>query len=330
MTAPRRDPLRAAARGTSLIELSLVVFVIGIMCVTAFGYYMGERDEARATATRAKAAQIRQAFRQYLVDHGQFPRSMSDMKGRYLKQVPVTTAWGHDFKITFEASPKLVYSTWRGTIERKYAEDLLDPWGTDLLKGMADFGPLFAQKSAPAKMMIGKKWVQSRIDTRDLDGFDALGRPVYNELQGSYVFDATLELRLVSPDNPETTENDPGYDIAFTLGGGYISQIKKNTEPTVWYGPEDAMTRLDIAGTEENLVMEIGISDCHYLSSFAMEIYKPAIGGTRVFYGNREALTLPPRTADVIIDPDTGYEVRVMEPMPVRLERYLHEVTRIN
>ncbi len=322
-------PLKTADRrpvnGASLIELTITVFVIGILCISAFPYFFGERDEARKKVTQAKAAQIKEAIKQYQVENGRFPSALSDLKGQYLREYPPLTGWKKEFRLIYDPNPKLLYSTWTGDIEKKYVDEVLDPWKPDLVGKDADFAALFASRPGSSKILVGKKWCQGRVDTVPTEGVDALGRPVYNQNQGEIIYDTTLEIRLLTPDDPETTVNDPGYDIAFRTTGGAIVSYKKNNGPAEVYDPSEGRTEFVFEGTEEVSVLELGIVGCPFLAQFSMEVFRPGIPGTKLYYGAREVLSIPQKAVESYIDPDTGYEVRVREQLPIRLERYFHE-----
>jgi hypothetical protein len=126
-------------------------------------------------------------------------------------------------------------------------------------------------------------------------------------------------VRLLVPDDPQTTATDPGFDLAFRITGGSIVSLKRETTTTA-FDPAEGKTELILEGTQENAVMEIGVSGCPFLTQFSMEIFRPAIAGTKIYYGQREVLSLPDTPTRSYTDPRHGLRSEDPERLRVRLE----------
>lgn len=310
-------------RGTSLLELSIVVMVIGILCVTAFEYYKGERDNVRIKVTEAKVSQIQAAFRQYYVENGQFPRSMGELRGKYIAQLPVRNAWGDPIELVYGDIPRIHYNIYKSGARVKIEKEVLDPWKLDVKTGVT-LQQMFDQKKPTAKIMLGKTVIKPHVINQETEGTDLMGRTVYNEFFGDYVFDASIEVICKTPDDPETTPTDPGHDIRVSFSGGEIYSLTSN----------NPLAEINFLGSEftasssvQLVKYSIDLRDCPFLTTFNFEIFAPGTPGLTLYYGQHEIMTMPP--CDLYDNNEAGTDpIWLRKFSPVSIERSLHEDTR--
>lgn len=66
----------------------IVIVIIGILAAALLPKFAGAQAKARNTARKADLNQLTTALNAYQVDYGQFPASLDDLKGTYIKDVP--------------------------------------------------------------------------------------------------------------------------------------------------------------------------------------------------------------------------------------------------
>lgn len=312
-----------ARRGVSLLELSIVVMVIGILCVTAYEYFRGEKEMVRAKVTEMKVRQIKEAYRQFYVETGHFPRTMGELRGKYLAQFPVRNAWGEIIEIEYGESPKIVYSTYHSGSRVKRRTDLFDPWDVDTQSG-GSLQNIFDKRPGTAKIMIGKTAVKGRLITEETDGVDMMGRTVYNEFFGEYVYDCSIEIICRTPDDPDTTPVDPGHEIRVSFSGGELSAVTADN-------PQADLKFLGAEFTGSSSVLltkyQLDLRACPFMTTFNLEIFSPGTPGLILYYGRHEIMRLP--ACDVYDSNPGGTDpIWLREFSPVSVERALHENTR--
>lgn len=69
-----------ARRGFSLIELTLVLAIMGVLIAVASFNMLGQGDKAKARATNATMATIRTAIDQYNLDNSAFPPDLATLQ----------------------------------------------------------------------------------------------------------------------------------------------------------------------------------------------------------------------------------------------------------
>ncbi len=96
----RRQQLSAAhmARGFSLLELTLVLVIIGIL-IAAAGVAIGSAGErAKVKVTRSSLATIKQQLTAYNLEYSSYPPSLSTLiTAKFLEDKKLKDAWARDF-----------------------------------------------------------------------------------------------------------------------------------------------------------------------------------------------------------------------------------------
>lgn len=91
---------KTAGRGFTLVEISVVISVIAILCAIAYPLAAGNVRKAREAALRQDLRVMREAIDKYHAAFGRYPRELDDLvKARFLRAVPpdpiagTTPAW---------------------------------------------------------------------------------------------------------------------------------------------------------------------------------------------------------------------------------------------
>lgn len=83
------SPSRSRARGFTLLELMIVMFILIILASVALPQYRKIMQHARETVLRDDLFQMRKAIDQFTADKGALPQSPEDLAGKYLREIPV-------------------------------------------------------------------------------------------------------------------------------------------------------------------------------------------------------------------------------------------------
>ena len=106
------------ARGFSLLELMIAMFILVILLSVALPTYQRSVQHAKETVLKENLWQMRKAIDQYASDKGKYPQSLDDLvAGKYLREMPVDPI--NDNKTEWDSV---------------MGEDPLDPDGGDVLK----------------------------------------------------------------------------------------------------------------------------------------------------------------------------------------------------
>ncbi len=97
------QPARRALAGFTLVELMIVLVIIGILAGIAIFNFRGQTDNAKATATKAKFAQIKVALNTYYGQYSNYPPPASAggglpllIQAGLLNQGAAKDAWDQD------------------------------------------------------------------------------------------------------------------------------------------------------------------------------------------------------------------------------------------
>lgn len=85
----RRDPRARRARGFTLLELMMVIFIIMLLASIAMPVYNQAIVQARESVLRSNLSTIRSVISQYTLDKQKAPQSLDDLvTAGYLRQIP--------------------------------------------------------------------------------------------------------------------------------------------------------------------------------------------------------------------------------------------------
>ncbi len=88
---------RTHARGFSLLELSLVIAIMGVLMAVAAWNLIGGADDAKIQATKASMQTIKNAMQTYQVRNNSFPPSLQTLIPSQLQQGADLDAWDNTF-----------------------------------------------------------------------------------------------------------------------------------------------------------------------------------------------------------------------------------------
>lgn len=114
----RRQAMRRAARGMTLIEILVVLVLIGIVTGILAGNFLGKGEKAKADAAKIEINQIGQTLDLYKLEVGKYPTSqeglqalitapsgVSNWNGPYWKNGTIPKdPWGNEYKYTSPGS----------------------------------------------------------------------------------------------------------------------------------------------------------------------------------------------------------------------------------
>lgn len=126
---------RSVRRGFSLIELTLVLAIMGVLIAVASFNLLGQGEKAKARATQTSMATIRTALDQYNLDHSAFPPDLATLQTMKLMDAnkPLQDGWNRP----------LVYDPRGRSKEQPY---ILGSNGPDGLAGTEDDISVWATK----------------------------------------------------------------------------------------------------------------------------------------------------------------------------------------
>ncbi len=89
---------KRARAGFSLIELTLVLAIMGVLIAVASFNLLGQGEKAKARATSTTMATIRTALDQYNLDHSAFPPDLKTLQNAKLLDAnkPLVDGWNRE------------------------------------------------------------------------------------------------------------------------------------------------------------------------------------------------------------------------------------------
>lgn len=98
-------PVRAAARGMTLIELMVVVFILGLIATVVAINVRDAQVSAEMEAARTELATLRQALELYRLKKGRYPSTAEGLAALFSERVvagkPKKDTWGNEYVYAF-------------------------------------------------------------------------------------------------------------------------------------------------------------------------------------------------------------------------------------
>ena len=68
--------------GFTLIEMMVVIVILGVLALVLVVSFAGKDDKAKKAATRSIIEQVSNQIEEFKMDHGQYPRSLEELRRR--------------------------------------------------------------------------------------------------------------------------------------------------------------------------------------------------------------------------------------------------------
>lgn len=104
---------RVCSRGFTLLELMVVLLIIGLLMSVAAYNFIGTADSGRAKTTAMSMKTVEGALKQYYLEAGSYPPSLTNLVPKYMEELP-KDAWRRDFVYfpnTTDTTKYTLYST---------------------------------------------------------------------------------------------------------------------------------------------------------------------------------------------------------------------------
>lgn len=96
-TLAARRVTRPMARGFSLLELTLVLAIIGILMAVAAVNILGQGTKAKIQATKSTMSIVKNSLQQYNLDNSAYPPNLQALiTARLLENKPIKDGWKRD------------------------------------------------------------------------------------------------------------------------------------------------------------------------------------------------------------------------------------------
>jgi general secretion pathway protein G len=129
-----RSGVRRLARGFSLLELTLVLAIIGILIAAAAYNLTGASARAKTQVTKSSMSTIKGALSSYNIQHSSYPPTLQTLiSAKFLDDKPLKDAWGrewmYDARGRSREQPYMLGSS--GEDGQPGNEDDIDVWTMD-------------------------------------------------------------------------------------------------------------------------------------------------------------------------------------------------------
>lgn len=121
-----------SARGFSLLELTLVLVILGVLMAVAAVNVLGQGDKAKITATKATLATIKNAVEQYYLETSAYPPDLQTLvRAKILVEGKLNDGWNRALVYEVLATPDaprpfVLFS--RGPDGQAPSTDDIDSW----------------------------------------------------------------------------------------------------------------------------------------------------------------------------------------------------------
>lgn len=124
---------RRNRRGFSLIEITAVILMIGILAAAAAVAILPQVSKARINTTKNSMNTIKTAINTYMVEHSVPPSSLQILIGGYLEEGSDTDAWntGYYYRVTQGAERPYQLISAGPDMDFATTEDNIDVWLMD-------------------------------------------------------------------------------------------------------------------------------------------------------------------------------------------------------
>ena len=130
----KRSVKRRQAKGFSLLELTLVLAIIGILIAAAAYNLVGASSRAKTQVTKSSMSTIKGALSSYNIQHSSYPPTLQTLiTTKFLDDKPLKDAWGrewmYDARGRSREQPYMLGSS--GEDGQPGNEDDIDVWTMD-------------------------------------------------------------------------------------------------------------------------------------------------------------------------------------------------------
>jgi general secretion pathway protein G len=87
---------RQKRRGFTLVELMVVIVILGIIGTMAFVFVLDKPDKAKWEAARSDMSQIQQALSHYVLDNGEYPDTLEQLREKHFPNGVPKDPWTKD------------------------------------------------------------------------------------------------------------------------------------------------------------------------------------------------------------------------------------------
>jgi general secretion pathway protein G len=128
-----RKRMTTARPGFSLIEITAVILMIGILAAAAAVAILPQVNKARINTTKNSMRTVKTQINSYMVEHAAPPSSLQVLIGQYLEEGSDKDAWGTPFYYRVTAGATRPYELISAGPDRDFTttEDNEDIWLID-------------------------------------------------------------------------------------------------------------------------------------------------------------------------------------------------------
>lgn len=128
-----RHTRNLARPGFSLIEITAVILMIGILAAAAAVAILPQVNRARVNTTKNSMRTVKTQINSYMVEHSVPPSSLQVLLGQYLEEGSDKDAWGTPFYYRVTTGATRPYELVSAGPDRDFStpEDNIDLWTLD-------------------------------------------------------------------------------------------------------------------------------------------------------------------------------------------------------